>query len=363
VVINGPISIAPPTMFFSHDGRTLAAYSEPNTLALWDTASGKKLTSMPLPERNPIQSGAFSLDGRCLALDMNDGTVALWELATGKERRVLGKKIPPATGLNNGMVMVNYVGPTMITGTKVAFSPDGKRLVHAGLDRAIRVWDATTGAEIASFPGHTGIINAVAFAPGGKRLASASSDTTVLIWDLSTAAPKPLPTHTLPAADAEARWAMLQSNDAQQAFAAICDLTAAPQQAAALLRDQLKPAPAIDMALVEKLIAQLDDPTYKVRQKATGELLKLGERVVPAIDKTLAAGTPLETKKRLEDVRDRLTSFVFTDEKLRLYRAIEVLEQIGTPEARQVLQSLAEGAPGAFSTTTAQAALARSSGQ
>ena len=37
-MVAGPVNIAPATMIFSHDGRTLAAYSEPNTLALWDAA-------------------------------------------------------------------------------------------------------------------------------------------------------------------------------------------------------------------------------------------------------------------------------------------------------------------------------------
>ncbi len=40
-------------------------------------------------------------------------------------------------------------------------------------------------------------------------------------------------------------------------------------------------------------------------------------------------------------------------------RAVEVLELIGTPQARQVLQALADGAPGALVTTSAQAALSR----
>ena len=39
--------------------------------------------------------------------------------------------------------------------------------------------------------------------------------------------------------------------------------------------------------------------------------------------------------------------------------AIEVLERIATPEARQLLQTLAEGAPGALPTRQAQAALDR----
>jgi hypothetical protein len=63
--------------------------------------------------------------------------------------------------------------------------------------------------------------------------------------------------------------------------------------------------------------------------------------------------------QRLQDLGKRLTGFVLTDEKLPLYRAVEVLERIATPEARQMLQALAGGAPGALATTTAQAALAR----
>jgi hypothetical protein len=44
---------------------------------------------------------------------------------------------------------------------------------------------------------------------------------------------------------------------------------------------------------------------------------------------------------------------------LRSLRAIEVLEHLATPEARQVLQKLAEGAPNVRLTREAKAALAR----
>jgi hypothetical protein len=223
----------------------------------------------------------------------------------------------------------------------------------------IHVWDVTTGAEIADLHGHTGSINAVAFAPDGKTLASASSDTTALIWDMSVAQARPLAKQSLPAVELEVRWQVLKGGDAPKAFAAMCDLTAAPEDAVAFLKGQLEPAPAIDIARVKELIAALDDATYKVRQKATVELLKMGERVVPSIEKTLAAEPPLEVKKRLEGIHEKLTSAVLTDDKLRLFRAVEVLEQIGTPEARELLQRLAAGAPGAFVTTIAQAALVR----
>jgi hypothetical protein len=48
-----------------------------------------------------------------------------------------------------------------------------------------------------------------------------------------------------------------------------------------------------------------------------------------------------------------------TPDALRHLRAIQVLEQIGSPDARQVLASLAQGAPAAPATRDAAAALAR----
>ena len=88
-------------------------------------------------------------------------------------------------------------------------------------------------------------------------------------------------------------------------------------------------------------------------------MLKLGDQLVPVIDKSLAANPSLETKRRLEALRGKLTAAILQGERLRAYRAVEVLELIGTPEARHLLQALAEGSPGALVTESAQAALKR----
>ena len=64
-----------------------------------------------------------------------------------------------------------------------AFSPDGKRIVAGGhTDNMVRVWDSATGRELRCYEGHTSAVTRVAFFPDGKRLVSASRDGTARIW-------------------------------------------------------------------------------------------------------------------------------------------------------------------------------------
>ena len=81
--------------------------------------------------------------------------------------------------------------------------------------------------------------------------------------------------------------------------------------------------------------------------------------MVPVLHKALAAKPSLEMRKRIEGLLQRLDAALLTIEHVRVLRAVEMLERQGTPEARQLLQSLAEGAPGGLATTSAQAAMDR----
>jgi WD40 repeat protein len=357
-VVRQPFNAAPPVMFFAPNGKTLAAFADPNTLGLWDTASGQRIGSLA-PTALTVHSGVFSPDGRCIALDMNDGTVALHEVASGQVRRTFGTQVPQPK--NAGFGGSGFGGPinSLLPGTRVAFTPDGQTLLHAGLDHGIHVWDIVSGQELKAFKGHSGAVNAVAVASNGKTAVSASADTTALVWDLARVV-RPAPAVKFLTADQrDTRWQELLTGNAAQAFTAICELSASPKETLALIKEQVQPAPAVDSKRIEQLIADLDNDQFKVRQQANAELLKLDERVVPLIDKVLATNPPLETKKRLDDLRKQLAGVLLRGERLRMIRAVEVLERIGTPEARQLLQTLADGAPGALLTTTAQTALQR----
>jgi RNA polymerase sigma factor (sigma-70 family) len=346
----------PALVIFSPDSKVVAAFTDPTTLSLCDTASGEHLGALFPANPGTIHGGVFSPDGRCLAIDRADGGLTVYELASGQVRRTYGVQVPEARNQNSRRIVSEFGMP--LSDARVAFGPGGQTLCYA-LDRSVLVWDVTSGQEVAAFQGHTGAINSLVLAPDGKTVASTSADTTVLLWDLTRLA-RPAPVvKALTAKERDAYWQVLVRGDAAAAFAAICALSAASEEALPLILEQIKPALRLDPKRVEELLASLESDKFKTRQEASAALLQMGERVVPAIDRVLAGKPPLEVKKRLQDLRQQLSGLVLQGERLRAYRAIEVVERIGTPGARQVLQVLAEGAPDALLTSTAQTTLKR----
>jgi WD40 repeat protein len=333
-------------------------------LRLWKVPAAKHLLSVDLRKAEReydhivCWTAALTADGRLFAASHSrasetlrgtmyaDHVLRVFERATGKELHTLHEAKYHA----------------------LAFSPDG-RLLAAGhgnnltfhnhtLDSRITVWDMVTGQSIREFNGHANEVACVAFSPDGKSVASGSADHTILIWKDIRPAPrkaggeKPTPKQF-------ALWWDELASKTSAGQAPMSKLLAHPEQTVKWISEQLKPAPAVDTERIAKLIAVLDSPSFKERQKAMAALEELGEFAEPQLLKLLASKPSLECRKRPELLLGKLEDFPISAERLRIVRALAALEWIGTVEAEELLGALAKGAPESRLTQYAQAALAR----
>jgi hypothetical protein len=77
-----------------------------------------------------------------------------------------------------------------------SFSTDGKRALTGGSDATVRLWDVTTGQELARFARHEDSVAAVAFSADGLSSVSGSRDGVLRIWTFKK--PPPAATNTKP---------------------------------------------------------------------------------------------------------------------------------------------------------------------
>jgi hypothetical protein len=169
----------------------------------------------------------------------------------------------------------------------------------------------------------------------------------------------PLPPRELNVKELEAIWSDLGTTNVVQASESIRILAAAPGQSVAFLRDHLKPATLPEPAVLARLIAELDEPRFATRQKAEEQLEQLAELAVPVLEKVLTEKPALEVRSRVERLLRKAADASTSPACLQACRAIHALEHIATPDARQLLQSLADGAAGARTTQAATAAVQR----
>jgi WD40 repeat protein len=339
---------------FSPDGKTLCVASA-ERVQLWDTASGDYLRQLDIGDGLPLRGrgrgrrfrgptnlpvcAAFAPDGKALAAAGLSG-VYLWDLAAGRERLHISEQAAEF----------------------LVFSPDGKTLAAADRDQTIRVWETATGYERCCFRGHQGEVKWLAFSPDGRRLASASADTTALVWDVTgLVRAGRLPALPLSSRELESLWTDLGKGDGPPAHRAIWKLVAGQKQTLPFLQQRTGPVTA-DAERLARLIADLDDRQYKTRQRAFRELEGLEEVVESALRKALRQKPSLEVQQRLQRLLARLKELEklsLSPSRLRALRTVEVLEHIGTPEARRRLKQLASGAREARLTREAKAALKR----
>ncbi len=242
----------------------------------------------------------------------------------------------------------------------MVFAPDGRLLASGGRDGAVAFWDAATGGSRGRYPGHADAVTALAFAADGKAVISGSADSTALVWDLDGLDAVKGATKQPTAADLNAMWAALESEDAVKASEAVWGLAAAPKTALPYLRERLKLASAVDDQSVGKQLTLLDDDDFDVREKAMHDLTAMGQRAVPFLRAALKKGdlSP-EARGRVQRVLMELARSPTPTGEIRARRAVEALEHMDAPEARELLQALAKGASENPVTQDAMGALAR----
>src|SRR5262249_25231812 len=122
---------------------------------------------------------------------------------------------------------------------------------------------------------------------------------------------------------------------------------------------KVKPVEAPDSKRIRRLLDGLDSDQFAVRKRASAELERLGELAAPALRKAMEGEPSAEARRRIEELLEKLDKIAPQGELLRSHRAIEVLELIGTAEAKAALRDLAKGAAGASVTRAAKEALDR----
>jgi WD40 repeat protein len=229
----------------------------------------------------------------------------------------------------------------------------------AGRTEAICLWDAWTGKQVDRFTGHRGWVPSLVFAPDSKTLASGGADTNVLVWDLATSRgdfrqvaekrnPEELATLVR----------KLESENAADAYRAILGLANNPDAAIGLLKKRLETA-VNEEARVANYIADLDADEFAVREKASAELARLGNAAKDALSKAAANPASVEVRSRAKTLLAKLKDDIISPEQLVAVRAVEVLEHVATPDAKQLLRKLADGASDVRLTREAKAALQR----
>ena len=228
----------------------------------------------------------------------------------------------------------------------------------------IVLWELSTGGESRRLTGHAGPVTAPAFAPDGKTLISSSEDATLLLWDLSGGQGRDeQPIREPDAKQLEMSWNDLAASDAGAVNRAIGVLAAAGDRTIELLQEQLKPAPVRNPAELPKMIGRLSHSDAAERAAAAGEITQFGMKAAPALYDALRAKPPVEVRRRIEAVLEAVGEFPISADDLRRARAIQVLERIGTPAAKQILKTLATGDATTEAAADAKAALDRLEGR
>ncbi len=410
------------SLSFAPDGIVLAAggYGT-DAVFLWNTATGNELAQLigprlPVQDEN-MQNGwsaqyahvTFSPDGKSLASGHTMGVVRVWDFAKRRElhhfRGDLSDVFVHVSFSPDGAVLTSwsqairfwkpvarvkqdvnslstwaeslgittpagwsqrrvFAGEPECQNTGLSYSTDG-RLIAAGrtaelsADNVVHVWEAATGSERIQLPGHEFGVTATAFSPDGCTLASASRDGYALLWDLKTLQTVNPLGEADRTEDGESCWELLGQPDAKLAGRAMRVLARAPSRTVSFLATRLKPIGPASENQIKNWVRALDNKSFQLRETAAANLSAHFEVAEGQLKELLINQTSPEVKRRLQILLKACGLGELAKGQLQTLRGIELLENLGSPEARAILAQLASGDPRLSTTREASAAAQR----
>ena len=148
---------------YTPDGRRFAAALANGTVRQWNSDRTPIATPLDVPATPAADYSAvaYDPDGSRLVVGRRDGRVLLFDADSG------ARLLPEMYGHR---------------GTVVGVAVSRDRIVSAGADRTVRVWNARTGRQVADIDTGSQVFG-LAVDPAGRFIASAGADGVVRLWD------------------------------------------------------------------------------------------------------------------------------------------------------------------------------------
>jgi len=179
---------------FSYDGRTILSGSQDKTAILWDAETGSRLR-MYGPFDKWIEAALMTPDGARVIVVTGEKKVRVLDaLTTEVLRELTGYQSPPEdVALSRDGTLLATVGRDFMVwdlagdlqqplfnkksrNTRVAISPDGKRIATSTTAGLLQLWDARTGEFLTEQQDQKQRAHALSTTPDGRRLVSSSED-------------------------------------------------------------------------------------------------------------------------------------------------------------------------------------------
>jgi WD40 repeat protein len=381
------------------DGGEKLASIQQKKVRVWNTRTGRDVNAFEAPIRDmefPMRMTASS-KGNYFAFstgnDQGMGRVLLWDVAKKEltrewptQDRGDALRFSPddqwlAVGALQDQVRLTNVsrpradytlqlGKRIDEVTQLAFSPDSRQLACATIyvnrnsdSGRLVIFEVASKKIRLEYSGHiNGIIDRLAYSHDGSLLASGASDTTALIWRaglrayMDNAAAKELTPDEL-----DEHFKQLAGTNATTAFQHMIKLVQTPSQAVKLLGEKIAPAERVVSGekTVPQWINDLASSQFVVRNRANATLIKIGASIEPDLKNALEKARDVETKRRIESLLEHFAAHEWSTEEVRHARAVEIIEAVGTAEARAALTRWAGGDSGAILTKQARVSLAQ----